>query len=139
MTHMRWQCQSKGCYLQRRTDPVMFDGCFPAGVSMGDVDGIVELNGHVLIAEFKRTGTILSTGQKRLHQNLLTPASFTTFVVHALEQHVTGWTVFSSKYPEGHRCEGDSDDLREMVRKWSAKAAPERTPQRLTKQQRPAS
>lgn len=126
---MRWQCNDAGCYLQRRTDLVMFDGCFPPGVAMGDVDAIVELRGKFLVLEFKRNGRNLPTGQRLLHDRWIAQGSYTIIVVTAIEQHVTGWTIRSATNPDGRTYEGDADTLAETVWRWARWADP-RTPDR---------
>jgi hypothetical protein len=114
---MRWRCQDFGCYLQRRSDVVMFDGCFPAGISMGNVDGIVELCGHFLMIEFRKPGRPLPIGQGHMFEQLVATGYFTVFVVFALEQHVQSWTVFTRRGQ--HHEEGDVMALREAVAAWS--------------------
>lgn len=139
MSEMRWRCGDLGCFLQRRTDPVMFDRCFPPGVAMGDLDGIVELGGQFLVVEFKRTG-VVPVGQRRMHQALIATGVFTIIIVTAVEQHVSGCTVYSPKHPEGRNypwC--SSDDLVDLVQRWSRKVDPGRTPAGIPQVSRPAS
>ncbi len=138
MTQMRWQCATTGCWLQRRTDPVIFDGCFPPGVGMGDIDGIVELDGHFLVVEFKRNGRV-PAGQATMHRRLVGLGCFTVIVVTALEQHVTGWTTYSARHPEGITVEGGTEELRRLVAAWTRKTAPRRAPAQLAATQRPVS
>ena len=136
MTQMRWQCTEKGCYLQRRSDPVMFDGCFPAGVSMGDVDGIVELNGRFLIVEFKKLNISVPEGQARMFRRLVATGLFTILVVRAAEQHVEEWfevTVDGS----WRTYAGDSENLRDHVISWTQSVDPRLIA--LQEQQRPPS
>lgn len=119
MSHMRWQCNSVGCFLQRRTDPVILDGCFPAGVTGSDVDVMVELGGHFLVVEFKRPGVSIPIGQLRAFKALVATGRFTVVIVYALEQHVQGWRKVTLEGLEPLHT-GDVDALREHVKRWSA-------------------
>ena len=68
---MRWKCMDKGCYLDK-VEPRLWDfhDCFPKNMSMGDIDGIVEIKGNFLVVEWKGVGGTLTTGQHILLQNL---------------------------------------------------------------------
>ena len=48
---MRWKCMDKGCYLDK-VEPRLWDfhDCFPKNMSMGDIDGIVEINSRTLLS-----------------------------------------------------------------------------------------
>lgn len=52
-------CEKRGCakiYLDPKLH--MFDDCFSGKIRMGDIDAIVERNGHILVCEWKRGGII---------------------------------------------------------------------------------
>lgn len=50
-------CEKHGC-AKELLDPKLreFDDCFGGKIRMGDVDGAVERNGHILWCEFKNPG-----------------------------------------------------------------------------------
>lgn len=137
MSDFIYECEKKGCYYLHRSDPCMFDGCFPMDVSMGDVDGLVELGGQFLLTEYKRPGIILKDGQRRMHQALVQTGHFTTLVVSAERQTVSQWQAFSSEVPTGQLYVGDTETLRQMVWDWTRSVAPTRAPGRLSRQRMP--
>jgi hypothetical protein len=62
---LRHDCATHGC-LQASLP--MWDwiiSCFPRGIRPTDIDGMVEINGHVLFIEQKRAGATLPSGQRR--------------------------------------------------------------------------
>jgi hypothetical protein len=71
---IRHDCKINGCYKDVCIpDWGMFDGCFDAKsekIKIGDLDGVVEINGNVLFLEWKRMESELSYGQKRLLMTL---------------------------------------------------------------------
>ena len=73
---MRWKCMDKGCYLDK-VEPRLWDfqHCFPRNMSMGDIDGIVEIKGKFLVVEWKSVGGKLTTGQHILLKNLTAMSS----------------------------------------------------------------
>jgi hypothetical protein len=43
---MIWDCVYRGCFNRRRRSKIgMFADCFPGKISLGDVDGLVEMKG----------------------------------------------------------------------------------------------
>lgn len=67
---LRHQCSLNGCYKERLPDWGILDGCFPRGIRPSDVDGIVELNEHVLMLEWKPRFGSLTRGQLFMFQNM---------------------------------------------------------------------
>ena len=61
----------KGCYLDK-VEPRLWDfkHCFPDRISMGDIDGIVEINGNFLVVEWKSLGGSVTGGQDLLFKQL---------------------------------------------------------------------
>ena len=61
-------CVTGGCYKDvRMADWKFLDNVFPRGIKIGDIDGIVEYNGNILIIEYKyhlKDG--LENGQKMM-------------------------------------------------------------------------
>jgi hypothetical protein len=70
---LRHDCQKQGCYKDTCIpDWEIFDGCFDAKshkIKVSDVDGVVEINGHILWLEWKRALSEISVGQKMLYQS----------------------------------------------------------------------
>jgi hypothetical protein len=70
-SYFRHDCAGEaGCYV--RTLPSWDDliECFPRGIRPTDVDGMVEINGHVLFLEQKQAGAHLQEGQRRAFLSL---------------------------------------------------------------------
>jgi len=60
----RYDCgQSQNCYIQSLPSWDFLDGVFPRGIIPTDIDGMVEVNGHLLFLEEKRAGAGPKTGQ----------------------------------------------------------------------------
>lgn len=66
-----YNCQLHGC-AKIKIEPNLheFDDCFGDKICMGDIDGAVERNGHVLFCEFKKTGVDFGFAQTELHRRL---------------------------------------------------------------------
>ena len=81
---LRWSCSEKGCYNKTvRPRIEVFAECFPGRISMGDVDGMVEINYRFLMAEFKSPGGDITRGQEILFERLTNNnIDFTVFVLN---------------------------------------------------------
>ncbi len=56
-----------GCYKEKfLPDWGILDGCFPRNIKPSDIDGVIEINGHVLFLEWKPKDKPLSNGQRRM-------------------------------------------------------------------------
>lgn len=66
----RHKCSDSGCFIDSLPSWDYFDGCFPRGIIPTDVDGMVEINGHFLFLEQKRSATAIPTGQLKALQAL---------------------------------------------------------------------
>ncbi len=68
---MRWDCGKRGCYnVKHRPKIEEFAECFPGKISMGDVDGLVEINGHFLLLEWKSVSKDLGYGQRKTYEQI---------------------------------------------------------------------
>ncbi len=67
---LRHQCERDGCYKERLPDWGILSGCFPRDIAPSDVDGIVEMNDHALLLEWKPKDGLLTRGQQFLFQNV---------------------------------------------------------------------
>lgn len=62
---MRWKCGQLGCYnVHARPKIEVFADCFPGRICMGDIDGLVEVNGRFLLLEWKHAPEPIPTGQR---------------------------------------------------------------------------
>jgi hypothetical protein len=51
---LRWVCDTDGCFnIKCRVKIQLFADFFPRNIAMGDVDGIVELEGNFLMLEWR--------------------------------------------------------------------------------------
>lgn len=127
MTHdrMRWDCSVNGCYRKLKCPQLsFFDDCFPGRIGMGDIDGIVEINGHVLIMEWKSNDAPLPTGQRILFERLTRISSEITVVIVVGDSdtmEVKGMTVFSNGRPSPNEKIG-TDALKERFKRWTTRA-----------------
>lgn len=79
---MRWDCNKRGCFnVKQRPKIELFAGCFPGRISFGDVDAIVEINGHGLMFEMKSEPMNIPTGQRIMHERLTATGALTTMCV----------------------------------------------------------
>lgn len=101
---MRWNCQNNGCFnLKRRPKIEVFHDLFPGKISMGDVDGIVEIDGNALILEWKSDRNDLPRGQQILYRRLTmsSPLSVLVLVGDAETMNVSamGWFHMGAYQP----------------------------------------
>lgn len=79
---MRWDCEKQGCFnIKRRPKIEVFYDCFPGNISFGDVDGIVEINGHGLMLEWKTDTKKPTMGQRIMYERLTRNKLITVFLV----------------------------------------------------------
>lgn len=78
--HFRYDCQQRGCYIDLLPSWDDLIEVFPRHIRPTDVDGMVEINGHILILEEKTQGKPLDNGQRRALK-ALTERPHTTVVV----------------------------------------------------------
>ena len=116
---LRWNCTTRGCFnIRKRPKIEVFAECFPGNIQMGDVDGIVEINGRVLMLEWKEHEPI-STGQRIMYQRM-TESPF----CHVIVVIGNPETMVVEKYTyfrDGAMAEwifGGLDDLKGMIRCW---------------------
>ena len=79
----RHVCDTEGCYIKTQTpDWGFLDNSFSGRIRVGDIDGIVEANGHLLILEWKRTSAELTRGQEIMFVRCTAINDITVFLVH---------------------------------------------------------
>lgn len=117
---MRWDCQRQGCFnIRKRPKIEIFADCLPGRIAFGDVDGIVEINGNLLLLEWKDHQAI-STGQRILFERLTRLCPATVLIVEGDAEFMT---IDSIRVAWDGRIgppqPADLDGLREMIRAWA--------------------
>ena len=68
---IRWDCERQGCFNKKvRPKIEEFADCFPGNNAMGDLDGVVEHDGKLLIMEWKSSRKGLEEAQNILAKNI---------------------------------------------------------------------
>lgn len=117
---MNWDCQRQGCFnRKKRLKFGAFTGCLPGRISFTDVDGLVEVNGNLLLMEWK-DHPALSTGQRILFERMTLVCPATVLVVEGDAEDMTVRSIrivwrgrISPSEP------ADLEGLRELIRAWS--------------------
>lgn len=123
-------CEKYGC-AKVFLDPKLhaFDDCFGGNIRLGDIDGAVERNGHLLWVEWKR-GVIIDSFDKQFRAQIRQAEAFTlnsrkqtfVFVVgDPVSMTVLAFRVmWNGKFrPWEH---GGIDELRALFKRWFAHA-----------------
>lgn len=126
---LRRECEKYGC-ARRYLDPKLerYKNCFPRNISMGDIDGSVELNGCILWVEWKH-GAVLERFEDMHRAQWLQAAAFTrnsklqtfVFVIGPMsEPEKWVWRrVWGGKWADEWQTTGEAG-LIEMFNRWSA-------------------
>jgi len=127
---MRWDCERQGCFnIKKRLKLQMFDECFPGKIGFGDIDGIVEINGNVLVIEGKGFGAPLPTGQRIMFERMTAAGGVTVFVVELdAETMVVSAVTECHKGKWAKRAEMALEGLRSRVKAWAGMAKANRRP-----------
>lgn len=117
---MRWDCDKRGCFNKKRRPKIeVFHDLFPGRISFGDVDAIVEINGHALILEWKSERNDPATGQRIMYERLTANAPITVMLVvgdaETMEIDSLGY-FFAGKYSAPVDC--DLNGMREKIAGW---------------------
>ena len=68
---MRWDCDHSGCWKDKNLVKLgVFDECFPGNIGFSDIDGVVEIDGHFLLIEWKYGDSELPEGQRIMFENM---------------------------------------------------------------------
>lgn len=117
---MRHDCAKQGCFnLVRRPKIEQFADCFPGKIAMGDVDGIVEVNGKGLLLEWKSSGVSLPLGQKIMYGRLTKNTMLSVIIVHGdaqtmdIQQHA--WFAAGVMH---EWVESSLDEVKQAMRDW---------------------
>lgn len=80
---LRHSCQTHGCYIKNQTPDWGFaDNAFSGRIKIGDIDGIVEVNGHILILEWKGGEAKVPPGQDIMFKKASQHSYITVFVIN---------------------------------------------------------
>jgi len=78
---MRWDCATRGCFnVKKRPKIERFADCLPGRIAFTDVDGIVEINGNLLLMEWKEHRGV-GVGQRILFERLTRFCPATVLIV----------------------------------------------------------
>ena len=79
---IRHVCETQGCYIKKMTpDWGFLDSAFSGKIRIGDIDGIVEVNGKLLILEWKTEDAPITTGQEIMFKHIATANKLITVLV----------------------------------------------------------
>lgn len=117
---LRWDCATQGCFNQKKRPKIeLFAECLPGRIAFTDIDAIVEINGNLLLIEWKNHAE-LPTGQRILFERLtlLCPAAVLVVEGDAEQMAVTSirtvWQgIVSPSEP------GNLHRLRQEIRAWA--------------------
>lgn len=119
---MRYNCDRSGCFnVKKRPKIEAFADCFPGKINFTDVDGIVEINGHVLMLEWKPAPVDLPTGQRIMFEHLTADGSHAVIVVAGDPETMTVShcaTVFSGAASPWRPA--SLEDVKGRMEKWSS-------------------
>jgi len=80
---MRHNCETDGCFIKVGTvDWGFLDNSFSGKIRIGDIDGIVEANGHILILEWKKPNVPTPMGQHIMFSKITERNDIEVFVVN---------------------------------------------------------
>lgn len=122
----RYDCAKKGCYYQSLPDWDDLIDCFPRKIRPTDVDGMVEINGHVLFMEQKGCGVSIELGQRLALNSISTRPNVTTLLMRPVSDDPGTSTdleyiIYGQGPPEGwKRC--SREWLKDWLRTWAADA-----------------
>lgn len=121
---IRHCCETAGCYIKVQTpDWGFLDSSFSNKIRVGDIDGIVEANGCLLIMEWKSFIGEIPVGQKIMFEKITARNKIVVFVISGdpVETVPTHIKVFSrGKLTMDSPC--NKDKLKKYCEAWEFKA-----------------
>ena len=120
---MRWDCAKRGCFnIKKRPKIELFADCLPGQIAFGDVDGIVEINGNLVLLEWKDHQRI-SDGQRILFERMTLLCPATVLVVEGDAESMTVSSIRTVRRGVIPPAEpAGLDELRRRIRAWSQEA-----------------
>ena len=116
---MRWDCTRQGCFnIHKRPKIERFADCLPGRIAFGDVDGIVEIGGNLLVLEWKERKH-LPRGQELLYTRWTAYGPATVILVVGDARDMTVDEIaFVHKGIREPWLDSNLDSLRWMIRDW---------------------
>ena len=118
---MRWKCDRRGCFADRKL--LKFDKLAPffsGNISPTDLDGATEINGYLLIVEWKESPMPLSAGQRIAFENMTRGDTVLVIVVAGNAETMTDIThlayVVRGEFKPWRPA--TFDDLERACRRW---------------------
>jgi len=117
---MRWDCAKRGCFnIKKRPKIELFADCLPGQIAFGDVDGIVEINGNLLLLEWKDHRAI-AMGQRILFQRMTLLCPATVLIVEGDAETMAVSSIRTVRRGIISDAEAASlDELRRRIRAWA--------------------
>ena len=85
---LHWDCQKHGCFNQKkRLKFRRLSDCLPGRIAFTDIDAITEINGNMLVLEWK-DHTELTRGQRILFERLTRVCPAAVLVVEGDAEHM---------------------------------------------------
>jgi hypothetical protein len=117
---LRWDCRRQGCFnVHKRPKIERFADCLPGRLAFSDIDAVAEVNGNLLVLEWKEHRRI-PLGQRLLYARwtALGPATVLLVVGDAQEMTVEEMAcVYEGNL--GPWRGTDLDGLRQEIRAWA--------------------
>lgn len=124
-SYFRHKCDDGNCYYEQLPNWDDLIACLPRDIRPTDVDGMVEINGHVLFLEEKRPGVMLHEGQRRALWSLSGRDNITTMFFRPRQalQPTTDLEclVFGNGPPQGWQPRS-REWLKDWLAEWAAHA-----------------
>lgn len=117
---LRWDCEKRGCFNKKYRPKIEeFADCFPNNIGVSDIDGIVEIEGHFLIQEWKSFIGDIPTGQKIMFERMTRNKNFTVVIIagDAATMEIFAIKAFrDGKQSDWHSC--SLEELKGKMRHW---------------------
>ena len=119
---IRHNCETDGCYIKKMTpDWGFLDSSFSNKIRVGDIDGIVEANGKILILEWKTTGCEIPKGQEIMFKKITPFGQITVIVIWGdPEETVPTHSQSFFKKVISERKVADTNKIKDFCKRWEA-------------------
>ena len=127
---MHWDCQKSGCFnINRRPKIEVFDDCFPGAIAFGDVDAAVEIDGRLMLLEWKGDGGSIKGGQDIMYRRITRDFDVAVCVIHGDAKTMEVEKFYF--YLDGEKTlvrQGGVMDVKRQLRAWVKKTRPKELP-----------
>ncbi len=121
---IRHNCETQGCFIKVATvDWGFLDNSFSGRIKIGDIDGIVEANGRLLILEWKGINVPTPKGQHIMFTNITKISKIIVFVINGdtLLNKPTHIKIYKhGRIAYDREC--NEEKLKELCTSWEKKA-----------------